>query len=79
MTDFFKNYKWKIVGIAIGAMAGFAYWYFIGCNSGTCPIQSNWHTSTLYGGLIGYVLPNSPKKEKKGKAEDPKNRMEQEK
>lgn len=62
MNEFLKTYKWKIVGVAIGAVAGFAYWYFIGCNSGTCPIQSNWHTSTLYGGLLGYILPKSPKK-----------------
>ena len=62
MTDFLKRYKWKVVGVAVGAIAGFAYWYYIGCNSGTCPIQSNWHTSTLYGGLIGFVFVNSPKK-----------------
>jgi len=63
MVEFLKTYKWKVVGIIIGATAGFAYWYYIGCNSGTCPIQSNWHTSTLYGGLVGYILPKSPKKE----------------
>ena len=62
MTELLKLYKWKIVGVVIGALAGFAYWYYIGCNSGTCPIQSNWHTSTLYGGLIGYILPKSPVK-----------------
>jgi len=62
MNQFLKTFKWKIVGIVIGAAAGFAYWYFIGCTSGTCPIQSHWHTSTLYGGLIGYILPKSPKK-----------------
>lgn len=62
MNDFFVKYKWKLVGVALGAIAGFAYWYFIGCTSGTCPIQSNWHTSTLYGGLIGYILPKSTKK-----------------
>jgi len=61
MLQFLKTYKWKVVGIVIGATAGFAYWYFIGCTSGTCPIQSNWHTSTLYGGLVGYILPKSPK------------------
>ncbi len=60
MTQFLKTYKWKVVGIVIGAIAGFGYWYFVGCNSGTCPIQSNWHISTLYGGLIGYILPKSP-------------------
>ena len=64
MTDFLKKYKWKMVGTAVGAVAGYAYYYYIGCNSGTCAIQSNWHLSTLYGGLIGYVFVNSPKKEK---------------
>ncbi len=67
MSKFILKYKWKLAGVVVGALAGFAYWYFIGCNSGTCPIQSNWHTSTLYGGLIGYVIPNGPAKEKQEK------------
>jgi len=62
MIDFLKKYRWKILGTFIGAIAGYAYYHYIGCNSGTCPIQSNWHTSTLYGGLIGFVFVNSPKK-----------------
>lgn len=62
MLQLLKTYKWKVAGVLIGAAAGFAYWYFIGCTSGTCPIQSNWHTSTLYGGLLGYILPKSPGK-----------------
>jgi hypothetical protein len=62
MKNFLLQYKWKLVGIFIGAVAGFSYWYFIGCTSGTCPIQSHWHTSTLYGGLLGYILPKGPKK-----------------
>lgn len=65
MKDFVIKYKWKLVGVLIGASVGFAYWYFIGCVSGTCPIQSHWQSSTLYGALIGYILPNSPKKAKK--------------
>ena len=64
MEQFIKKYKWKILGVLLGGLAGFLYWYFIGCVSGTCPIQSHWHTSTLYGGLIGYFIPNSPKKKK---------------
>jgi hypothetical protein len=63
MVEFFTTYKWKIAGVVIGAAAGFAYWYYIGCSSGTCPIQSNCHTSTLYGGLLCYILPKSPKKD----------------
>lgn len=64
MKNFLIRYRWKIAGVVLGGVAGFAYYYFIGCNSGTCPIQSHWHTSSLYGALIGYVLTNGPQKEK---------------
>lgn len=43
----------KILPIVIGIAAGFAYWYFIGCINGNCPITSSWYTSTLYGGIVG--------------------------
>jgi len=62
MNDFLFRYRWKLVGVAVGAAAGFAYWYFIGCTSGTCPIQSHWQSSTLYGALFGYIIPRSPAK-----------------
>ncbi|MFW6309868.1 MAG: DUF6132 family protein [Prolixibacteraceae bacterium] len=62
MMDLILKYKWKLLGVALGALAGFAYWYFIGCNSGSCAIQSNWESSTLYGGLIGFVMANGPAK-----------------
>ncbi len=53
----------KIVPVALGAAAGFAYWYFIGCTSGHCPITSTWTTSTLYGAIVGATfLFNGPKK-----------------
>ena len=65
MNKFLVKYKWKLIGVAIGATAGFAYWYFIGCASGTCPIQSHWQSSMLYGALIGYILPKGPSKEAK--------------
>ncbi len=70
MNKFLVKFKWKLVGVAIGAVAGFAYWHFIGCASGTCPIQSHWQSSTLYGALIGYILPNGPKKQKKNEAKE---------
>ncbi|HSH19869.1 MAG TPA: DUF6132 family protein [Draconibacterium sp.] len=76
MHQFLKTYKWKVVGILIGATAGFAYWYFIGCTSGTCPIQSNWHTSTLYGGLLGYILPNGPNKKSNKEEKEKNNRVD---
>lgn len=39
-----------------GGFAGFSYYYFVGCVSGTCPITSNPYISTGYGALIGIVI-----------------------
>ena len=51
--------------IAVGLLGGFAYWYFIGCTSGTCPLTSNWYSTTLVGGVFGYLLSDSFKTKKK--------------
>lgn len=56
MTIFIKKHLFAFVGIGLGAVAGFLYWQEIGCASGTCPITSTWHNSTLYGTLMGYLL-----------------------
>lgn len=42
-----------ITGVLIGSIAGYLYWKFIGCTSGTCYIQSNPARMTLYGALMG--------------------------
>ena len=39
-----------------GVLAGLAYYYFIGCSSGSCPITSNPLGSMLYMGLIGWLI-----------------------
>jgi len=41
---------------ALGAGAGYAYYYYIGCASGTCPITGNPFISTAYGAMIGVML-----------------------
>ena len=41
------------LGIAIGALIGFALGYFGKCASGTCPLMSNPWVSTLLGGWMG--------------------------
>lgn len=54
-----KNFKEKyltIIFTLIGALGGFLYWKFVGCISGTCPIQSVWYWSTLWGAAIGYLM-----------------------
>lgn len=49
-----KNWKY-LVFTAAGALLGLAYWRFVGCRSGSCPITANWHTSVLFGGLVGVL------------------------
>ena len=51
-------------GIVLGAVAGYAYYHFVGCASGTCAITSNPINSTLYGSLIGGLLLNNLEKRK---------------
>jgi hypothetical protein len=52
------NLHWLKLGVfvVLGALGGFAYYAFIGCTSGTCPITSNPYISTGYGALIGATL-----------------------
>ena len=45
-----------ILGILIGGALGYAYYYFVGCNSGSCAITSSPTNSTLYGMLFGGIL-----------------------
>ncbi len=51
-----KKLTINLLIVAAGAIAGFMYYKFIGCVSGTCPITSNPFASTTYGALIGIVL-----------------------
>lgn len=62
MQNFISTYKQYILGIAIGGIAGFLSWRFVGCNSGTCPITSTWHNTTLYGMLMGILIASPSKK-----------------
>lgn len=45
-------------GIIIGAIAGYLYYHFVGCSSGTCAITSKPLNSTLYGSLMGGLVFN---------------------
>lgn len=61
MLQYLRNNIITVVGIAAGAVAGFLYWKFVGCNSGTCYIQSNPYRMTAYGALLGGLLFNNLK------------------
>lgn len=54
-----------ILGIVLGALTGYLYYQFVGCNSGSCSISSSPTNSTLYGALMGYLLLSLFEKDKK--------------
>jgi len=50
-----NKYDKIITAVIIGAVGGFGYYYFIGCNSGTCMITSRPWNSTIYGAFMGFM------------------------
>lgn len=62
-----KNWL-TLLGILIGALGGFLYWKFVGCNTGSCPITSSPTITSLWGALIGGLLFSMFKKENNQKA-----------
>lgn len=45
-----------VIGVVLGGVAGFAYYRFVGCSSGACPITSNPYISTVYGAVMGVLV-----------------------
>jgi hypothetical protein len=58
LKEFFITSIWRkrILFSLIGALGGFAYYYYVGCRSGACPISSNPWISTAYGAGMGLIL-----------------------
>ncbi|WMQ63013.1 DUF6132 family protein [Imtechella halotolerans] len=54
-----KKVIFTSLGALFGAIMGYAYYYFIGCVSGTCPITSRPFTATVYGAFMGGLLFNT--------------------
>lgn len=75
MKAFLSKNIIPITGALLGAAGGYAYWYFVGCQGGSCPIYSIWYRSTAYGAVMGLLLGMivldvvKPKKKKQGQAE----------
>ena len=59
-----SNLKWLLPGLVIGAVAGFFYWKFYGCN-GTCLITSSPLKSILYFSVMGALVNNMFKPQQK--------------
>ncbi len=59
MKEFITKHKFGMLLVIPGIIAGFLYWKYVGCASGTCPITANWHTMVGFGALIGYFIGDS--------------------
>jgi hypothetical protein len=56
MKGFMIKYKLYMIGFVLGSVAGFLYWKYVGCLTGTCAITSNAYRSSIYFGIMGAVL-----------------------
>ena len=46
----------SLIGAFLGGVAGYLYYYFIGCSTGSCTITSRPFNSIIYGAIMGYLL-----------------------
>lgn len=67
MKKWVLDYKLYIIGATVGGVAGYLYWKYVGCVTGTCAITSKPINSTLYFAFFGAVLLSFFKKEKTDK------------
>jgi hypothetical protein len=54
------HYRKAIVGLILGGVVGFLYYYYVGCSTGSCAITSNPYSSVLFGSAMGFYLLNIP-------------------
>lgn len=65
LKELIRKYKLEIIGLGVGAVVGWTYWFFIGCSSGTCAITSSPVNSTIYMAVMGVLVFGLFKKENK--------------
>jgi len=56
MKNWMQRNKLYLIGALVGAIAGFLYWKYVGCLTGTCAITSNPIRSTIYGAVMGSLV-----------------------
>lgn len=44
-----------LLAVAVGGVFGYAWYHFVGCETGACVITARWWTSTSYGAVMGYL------------------------
>lgn len=65
MKTLMTKYWLILIGIILGALVGFLYWKFVGCNSGNCPITASPLNSSIWGAVMGGLLLSTLKRDKK--------------
>ncbi|HEY0679934.1 MAG TPA: DUF6132 family protein [Chitinophagaceae bacterium] len=65
MNDWIRSNRLLLIGAVLGGVAGYIYWKYVGCLTGSCSITSNPVRSTLYFAVVGGLLFSLFKKSKK--------------
>ena len=62
IKEFLKSWNfWRpYLGVLAGGIAGFLYYQFVGCSSGSCFITSHSYSTIIFGGLSGYLITSGP-------------------
>lgn len=68
MINYIKKNVFLLIGFLIGSVAGYLYWKFIGCTTGTCPITNSPINNTIYGAIMGTLIGYTLHKDKKQNA-----------
>ena len=55
-SGFIKKHYRAFIGVVLGMIAGYLYYYFVGCKTGTCIITAHPVRSTLYVGFMGLLI-----------------------
>ena len=53
IKSFILKNKLMLLGVLLGGIAGYLYYHFIGCVTGTCAITSKPLNSTVYYAVMG--------------------------
>lgn len=56
MKEKIKNWLKPVLFTAGGALVGLAYYYFVRCPTGACPLTSNPFITMAYMGFIGWLF-----------------------
>ena len=66
-----EKYGLTLIGVVLVALAGYFYYWQVGCVDGSCPITSSpWLSSVwgaAFGGLLASMFKRNPKEDENGR------------